>query len=111
MSMKKRPAEGSPSIKNAPKPPEVTAADVDAAAAVYTDSLVHLGIGPFISKATFAYQGPTGTKVTPNLVLTMPTNMMVEAAKHILMGVSPPDSAEGFQRSWDAFLASIKFGE
>jgi len=50
---------------------------VDNASRIYADSLVHMGVGPFISKLTFGSQTPTSRSVAANFTLVLPTNALV----------------------------------
>lgn len=50
---------------------------VDKASPIYADSLVHLGVGPFISKLTFGCQAPTARSVAATFTLVLPTNSLV----------------------------------
>lgn len=62
------------------KPPvqlTVNPDSVDKATPVYADSLVHLGVGPFISKLTFGCQAPTGRSMEATVTLVLPTNSLV----------------------------------
>ena len=63
---KKQPA---PTSALSDEPGPVTAQSVDAATVLYADSVIHLGIGPFVSKATLGTQGPATQNFRPNIVL------------------------------------------
>lgn len=62
-----------------PSPPQLTINpdSVDKASPIYADSLVHLGVGPFISKLTFGCQAPTARSIEATFTLVLPTNSLV----------------------------------
>lgn len=62
-----------------PTPPQlaVNPDSVDKASPIYADSLVHLGVGPFISKLTFGCQAPTARSIEATFTLVLPTNSLV----------------------------------
>lgn len=61
---------------NVPPVLTVNPDSVDKASPIYADSLVHLGVGPFISKLTFGSQGPTARSIEATFTLVLPTNAL-----------------------------------
>lgn len=81
---------------SAPQLQQTLALDIDSlekAPQFYTDSLVHLGVGPFISKLTFGKQSPTGQKSEANLTIVLPTNALLSLIQHGLMAFNDTNNA------------------
>lgn len=89
--------------------PQPIALDLDSlekAPVFYTDSLVHLGVGPFVSKLTFGKQSPTGNGAEANLTVVIPTNALLVLIQNGLMAFSESNSAN-LIRQYEAFKQAL----
>lgn len=90
-------------------PQQTLALDMDSlekAPLFYTDSLVHLGVGPFVSKLTFGKQSPTGQSSEANLTLVLPTNALLSLLQHGLMAFSDTNNAN-LIRQYELFKQTL----
>jgi len=76
----------------------------------YTDSLLSLTVGPYVSKATFGQQvqgttNPPAFKATVTVVL--PTNAMLDMATHIIAAFSGPGVADKLAGNHDQLRQAL----
>lgn len=76
---------------------------IEKAPVFYTDSLVHLGVGPYVSKLTFGKQSPTGKSAEANLTVVMPTNALMVLLQNGAKAFSTQNSA-ALSREYEAFV-------
>lgn len=82
-------------------------ATVDEAPILYVDSLIHLSIGPFISKATFGSQGPSGKAMKAALTLVLPTNALLGLSQNIMKSLAPEPVGDKLSTQYVAFNEEI----
>lgn len=110
MATRKKPNQPAaiPGMTNTPlRPIAITQDIVDAAPNLYADSLLHVGIGPFISKMTLGLQSPGAGKVNAIQTIILPTNAMVDLARNILLVFAGSYQGVDFGKSYQQLLKAI----
>lgn len=100
-------ASASTQIQKAAQP-KFDAESLTAAPVVYADSLIQIGLGAFVSKCTFGTQQSQSASVSAILTLVLPTNAMIDLAKHILAVASAPGQEEKISSTYTGFQANLK---
>lgn len=73
---------------------------------IYADSLVHIGLGPFISKISVGTQSPTNGLVRSVTTLIMPTNALADLVAHLANALGSMDS-NILQENYTKLLARV----
>lgn len=71
---------------------------------MYFDSVVHLAVGPFVSKISFATQGALDNGLRSITTIAIPTNVLTDLAGSILTGFSEPAAVDQLASGQKAFI-------
>lgn len=74
----------------------------------YFDAVVHLGVGPFVGKITFARQSPLDGSIMEASTITVPVSALIDLAVNIAKGFASNGSIEQLAAAQSAFIASAR---
>ena len=90
------------------KVPELlSVSGLDESPILYADSLVHLAIGPFVSKATFGSQSVNGKIHKAQLTLVLPTNALLGLSQNIMKALAPEQAGGKLAAHYDALNGEL----
>lgn len=77
---------------------------------LFVDQVAALGIGPNVSKVTFATEdiSTEGPAMSEVVTLTMPTNLLFEFAVNVMDAFQSPDLQATFSVSSEAFVKKLQ---
>ncbi|WP_297922120.1 hypothetical protein [Metallibacterium sp.] len=71
---------------------------------IYADSLVHVGIGPYISKLSLGTQDPSTGLIKSITTISMPTNAIADLAKYVSNAIKAASAENKFSSAYSMFL-------
>lgn len=74
----------------------------------FFDSVVHLAVGPFVSKITFGRQSPVDSTMMSLKTLTVPTSVLTDLAINIANGFMAPGGVSQLRAGQANFFASVQ---
>jgi hypothetical protein len=77
---------------------------------LFFDAVVHLAVGPFVSKISFGNQSPADNSLMSVTTITVPTSVLTDLAFNIVKGLANPGTVEQLAAGQAAFMqAASKF--